>query len=364
MPDVREFQFVVDEAERAARAGDFARADQCLREALGLQEASLGGRHPDLASTLNNLAVVSETLGQYEDAERCYRRAYAIASGALPPSDPLVVTSRENLKDFCAARGLPLEDWPGLDQADVPPTPAPRTPPTVPVPPARAPLPQPPATAAPAGPRPRRTFGAVAALAAVGAVVAATFWRGAAPTPAPPAVATTVSAPAPQPAAPARMDPPAEPVPLAPPPAPAARAPEPAEATPPAVPAPAAPPAASVGASAPSTAARPDDLRLVAADVCASLTTSGAWRCEPLGTTPATGRAAFYTRIASPRPVRVEHRWYQGAALRQRVTLSLGASPSAGYRTFSRQTLTPGAWRVELRAADGTVLHEAAFDVR
>lgn len=363
MPDVREYQFVVDQAEQAARAGDFARAEERLREALGLQEASLGVDHPSLASTLNNLAVVSETLGRFDDAERFYRRAYAIASVALPPSDPLVATSRDNLKDFCAARDLTVEDWPGLDQVDVAPAPVPRptpAPSATPVPPAPRPPATAPAVAAP--PRPRWAFGAVAALA-LGAIVTAVFWRGAAPAPPPPAGAT-VAAPAQAPVPPARVDTPAEPAPPADPPVTAAKVPDAAPARPPAASAPAAPRAASEGAAAPSPAARVDDVRVVVADVCASLTTRGAWRCERLAAAPAPGRASFYTRIASPRPLRVEHRWYQGAALRQRVTLSVGASPSEGYRTFSRQTLTAGAWRVELRAADGTVLHEAAFDVR
>lgn len=353
MPDVREYQFVVDQAEQAARAGDFARAEERLREAIGLQEASLGVDHPSLASTLNNLAVVSETLGRFDDAERFYRRAYAIASVALPPSDPLVATSRDNLKDFCAARDLTVEDWPGLDQADVGPAPVPRptpAPSATPVPPAPRPPATAPAVAAP--PRPRWAFGAVAAVA-LGAIVTAVFWRGAAPAPPSPAGAS-VAAPAGEPVPPAHVDTPAETAPPAMPPVTAAKVPDAA---------PARPTAASASA-APATAARLDDVRLVVADVCASLTTSGAWRCERLGAAPAPGRASFYTRIASPRPLRVEHRWYQGAALRQRVTLSVGASPSAGYRTFSRQTLTAGAWRVELRAADGTVLHEAAFDVR
>ena len=78
----------------------------------------------------------------------------------------------------------------------------------------------------------------------------------------------------------------------------------------------------------------------------------------------APGRAAYYTRIASPSAMRVQHRWYRGTSLRQSVTLSIAANPSDGYRTFSRQTLSPGTWRVELRAADGALLHEAAFDVR
>ncbi len=365
MPDVREYRLVVDEAEQAARAGDFALADLRLRDALRLQEDSLGVGHPDLASTLNNLAVVCETLGRFDDAELFYRRAYAIAAGSLPPGDPLVVTSRENLKDFCTARGLPLEEWPGIGRTEAPAPPPPPAP-TVAATPAGAPrpagVPRPAATTpaetsravahapAPAA-WPTRVIGTVVVLAAIGALVVVTSRREVAPTGSPVTVATRP--PASAPAVPAA----AEPAVVTPPPAAVAPA-EPATA--PSLPA--AP--AALPASAPPVAAPPAGVRIVVADVCASLSTSGAWRCDPLGATAAPGRAAFYTRLASPRPLRVQHRWYQGTALRQSVTLSVGASPSDGYRTFSRQTLTPGAWRVELRGADGTVLHAAAFDIR
>ena len=118
MPDAREYGLVVADAEQAARGGDYPRADVLLREALRLQESTLGSQHPDLASTLNNLAVVCETLGRLDDAEQFYRRAFAVASWSRPPADPLVVTSRENLKDFCAAHGRSFEEWPGIGLAE------------------------------------------------------------------------------------------------------------------------------------------------------------------------------------------------------------------------------------------------------
>ena len=369
MPDVREYQSVVEEAEQAVRAGDYALADLRLRDALRLQETSLGAGHPDLASTLNNLAVVCETLGRFSDAEVFYRRAHAIASGSLPPGDPLVVTSRENLKDFCTARGLPLEDWPEIGRIEAPAL----APPAPPAPPVAAPTPAmaPPPGGAPraARPMPARTPGAVPrdagparagwstraisviGLAAIGAIVVVASWRGGTPAGSPTAV--TASPPAPAPSGPAAAEPAVV--------TPQVTAAAPAE--PPGVTA--APVARPVPTeAAPVAAALPPGVRIVVADVCASLSTTGAWRCDALGATAAPGRAAFYTRIASPRPIRVQHRWYRDTALRQSVTLSVGASPSTGYRTFSRQTLTPGAWRVELRAADGSVLHAAAFDIR
>ena len=75
----------------------------------------------------------------------------------------------------------------------------------------------------------------------------------------------------------------------------------------------------------------------------------------------------FYTRVQSAAATTIEHRWYQGDRLRQAVQLPVQASPGAGYRTYSRTTISrerAGDWRVELRSADGTVLHEARFTVR
>ena len=99
----------MDAVEQAANAGNYAAAEPLLREAALLQEASLGPLHPDLANTLNNLAVVCELTGKMADAEHFYRRAYAIASTALAPDDDLVATSERNLRDFCETQGLPLE---------------------------------------------------------------------------------------------------------------------------------------------------------------------------------------------------------------------------------------------------------------
>ena len=95
-------------AERAAAADDLAFADELLRGAARIQEAELGPLHPDLANTLNNLAIVAEKTGRLDDAETFYRRAVAIVSASLPVGHPMIVASRENLEDFCRARGLPI----------------------------------------------------------------------------------------------------------------------------------------------------------------------------------------------------------------------------------------------------------------
>src|SRR5688572_20244414 len=109
MPETRDPQAVIAAAEQAARAGDYAAAERLLRDAAGLQEASLGPDHPELANTLNNLGVVYEVTEKPEEAERCFRRASTIAAAVLAPEHPFVATSRKNLEDFCAARGIPVD---------------------------------------------------------------------------------------------------------------------------------------------------------------------------------------------------------------------------------------------------------------
>src|SRR5687768_10405999 len=109
MPEPREARSIVEQAEQAATAGNYASAEDLLREAAALQEQTLGPQHPDLANTFNNLGIVCEMTDNPIDAEHYFRRAHAIATATLAPNDPFVATSRKNLHDFCAARGRPVE---------------------------------------------------------------------------------------------------------------------------------------------------------------------------------------------------------------------------------------------------------------
>ena len=109
MSELRDAGRMLEAAEQAAIAGDLASADELLRAAARIQEAELGPLHPDLANTLNNLAIVAEKTGRLGDAETFYRRAAAIASASLPADHPMVADSRKNLEDFCRARGLPID---------------------------------------------------------------------------------------------------------------------------------------------------------------------------------------------------------------------------------------------------------------
>lgn len=346
MPDTRKLRSLVEAAEQAAAAGDYASAERHLREAVLLQEAGLGPLHPDLANTLNNLGVVCEKADKQEDAEQCYRRAYAIATAALEPDHPFVATSRKNLEDFCQARGKPLD---------------------LPAPPgAIAPRQEPQAAGYADRPRERQAreeaapvpvtkssrslaIGAVSvsALVVVVILMAARPWfdwndaAGSSPVsatePPPPSASTTT----------------AEPVPVEPSPAAeettagrGGRKPRARRATSPSAPAP----------------------TVVTARLCRKLSAGARdWRCDPAGSTIAAGSLFFYTRLRSTRDTTVQHRWYHGNRLHQAVELRVRANPGSGYRTYSRNTMTAarsGDWRVELRTRNGMLLHEARFTVR
>jgi len=134
MSEVRDVSFAIRAAEEAAGAGDFLTAEQYLSRAVELEEVSFGPMHAELASILNNLGVVYERLDRPDKAEACYRRAYAIAKASLPPGDPGIELSATNLREFCAARGIPFEsasahsataDKPAAEVAPVMPPPSP-----------------------------------------------------------------------------------------------------------------------------------------------------------------------------------------------------------------------------------------------
>ena len=93
MSELRDVRQMLELAEQAAMNGDFSSADEQLRDAARLQEAEMGPSHPDLANTLNSLAIVAERTGRFADAEAYYRRSAAIASQSLPADHPIVVES-------------------------------------------------------------------------------------------------------------------------------------------------------------------------------------------------------------------------------------------------------------------------------
>ena len=60
-------------------------------------EKALGPDHLDTAQSLNNLAALYDNQGKYEQAEKLYQRALAIAEKALGPDHPATKIVRSNL---------------------------------------------------------------------------------------------------------------------------------------------------------------------------------------------------------------------------------------------------------------------------
>jgi hypothetical protein len=305
-------QHMLEAAESAANAGDLAAADDLLQRAARIQEAELGPLHPDLANTLNNLAVVAETTGRFEDAEKFYRRAVAIASASLPADSPMVASSRKNLEDFCRERGVPIDPSPIV------------------APPLERRPPEPVAVPREEPARSSRRLAAVAIGVGLLAFVAVFVVRSRGAHETPPPQAVQSSAP-----------PDAKPV----------------------------PPPSSPASTPPAAIERPQPqakaVSLATSQLCRVFSTSGRnWRCTPVENPVTPGPIVFYTRVRSPHKVVVIHRWYRGDALRKTARLPVQASPTEGYRTYSRQTVHAGeSWRVEARTADGELLDEQRLTV-
>jgi len=348
MPEPREARSIIENAEQAAAAGNYASAEDLLCEAAALQEQTLGPHHPDLANTLNNLGIVCEMTDNPIDAEHYFRRAYAIATATLAPDHPFVATSSKNLHDFCAARGRPAELPPSSPAvAAWLEAPVPRAEPRHES--SRS------AKKQDETPIPRKRFSRPLALVALsGVALLIVILTIARPWGSP--VEETRSRPATT-IAPARETPALRPT--APPAESLARTQPTAKPT-----QPTQSEADTIGAR-PSTPARPAVMPTVAtAQLCTALR---AWLCEAADSQVPPGPMFFYTQLKSATATTIEHRWYQGDRMRRAVQLRIEANPGAGYRTYSRNTISSeraGDWRVELRSVDGTVLHEERFTVR
>jgi tetratricopeptide (TPR) repeat protein len=77
--------------------GDYAQAEPLYKRSLAIPEKVLGPEHPNVATSLNNLAGLYDAQGKYAEAEPLHRRALAIIEKALGPEHPAVATALSNL---------------------------------------------------------------------------------------------------------------------------------------------------------------------------------------------------------------------------------------------------------------------------
>ncbi len=77
--------------------GKYGEAEPLYRRALQIREQALGAEHPEVARTLNGLAVLYDSWGKYGEAEPLFRRAVQIWERKLGPDDPHVALALNGL---------------------------------------------------------------------------------------------------------------------------------------------------------------------------------------------------------------------------------------------------------------------------
>ena len=82
----------------------YEQAEPLCRRALEIQEQALGSQHPDVAVTLNNLAMLYFLQGNYEQVESLYQRALFIFEHTLEPTHLYNATTLNNLAKLYTAQ--------------------------------------------------------------------------------------------------------------------------------------------------------------------------------------------------------------------------------------------------------------------
>ena len=103
--DLAEAQRLDGQAVQLHGAGRYEEAVPLAERALAIREKALSAEHPDVATSLNNLAAMSAAKGDYGRAEPLYQRALAIREKALGAEHPSVALSLNNLALLYFAKG-------------------------------------------------------------------------------------------------------------------------------------------------------------------------------------------------------------------------------------------------------------------
>jgi tetratricopeptide (TPR) repeat protein len=97
------------QGEAAWHGGDYRMAVQSLRRALAIREGILPPEHPDVAQSLNNLALLYYNTGRTAEAEPLLQRSIAILEKTLPPEHPHRMQVRGNYAVLLDQLGRPAE---------------------------------------------------------------------------------------------------------------------------------------------------------------------------------------------------------------------------------------------------------------
>jgi len=92
--------------------GSYSLAENWYQLCLSTTRSRLGDEHPDVATSLNNLAYLYEAQGKYSEAEALYERALELNQRLLDEEHPSVVSSLNNLAHLYEVQGRYTEAEP------------------------------------------------------------------------------------------------------------------------------------------------------------------------------------------------------------------------------------------------------------
>jgi tetratricopeptide (TPR) repeat protein len=104
-------------AELYRSQGRYSEAEPLYQEALALRKQLLGEAHPDVANSLNNLALLYKSQGRYSKAEPLYQEALALRKQLLGEAHPDVASSLNNLAALYRSQGRYSEAEPLYQEA-------------------------------------------------------------------------------------------------------------------------------------------------------------------------------------------------------------------------------------------------------
>ncbi|MEH2203097.1 MAG: tetratricopeptide repeat protein [Nostoc sp.] len=97
--------------------GLYKQAEPWLRQCVKIAENRLGSEHPDIATSLNNLAALHKSTGRYSEAEPLYKQALELTKCLLGNNHPIVATSLNNVAELYRYTGRYSEAEPLYLQA-------------------------------------------------------------------------------------------------------------------------------------------------------------------------------------------------------------------------------------------------------
>jgi tetratricopeptide (TPR) repeat protein len=104
-------------AYRHGALAAYVQARPLFESALTIREKALGSHHPDTAMSLNNLALLLGSQGDYEGARPLYERALAICEKMLGAEHPHTAHTLNNLAALLDSQGDLADAWPLFERA-------------------------------------------------------------------------------------------------------------------------------------------------------------------------------------------------------------------------------------------------------